>query len=70
MDILTTAGGPNSTILWKLRKGARSDGMQSQIWNRPKFRKQAENRLLILTHHLKGLALSFQNIIKSTDQRN
>ncbi len=26
--------------------------------------KQAQNRLLILTHHMKGLSLSFQKIIK------
>ncbi len=26
--------------------------------------KQAQNRYLILTHHLKGLSLSFQKIIK------
>ncbi len=30
--------------------------------------KQAENRLLILTHNRKGLSLSFQKIIK-LDQR-
>ena len=34
--------------------------------------KQVENRLLILTHHLKAISLSFQKIIKLTllDQRN
>ncbi len=34
--------------------------------------KQAKNRLLILTHHLKGLSLSFQKNIKLRllDQRN
>ena len=32
----------------------------------------AQNRLLILTHHLKGLSLNFQKIIKLTllDHRN
>ncbi len=34
--------------------------------------KQSQNRPLILTHHLKGLSLSFQKIIKLTllDQQN
>ncbi len=36
------------------------------------YHKQVKNKLLILTHHLNGLFLSFQKITKLTllDQRN